>query len=251
MPKLEGERERTEERKRKERRGERDDVERGSRQERGRERERENLRGEGSYGEEQRLQRGRVGRGRRLAGDAKAQTANSADGGSRATKRPRTTVPATGGGAIVGMMTSGSAAVGNSGHDGGTLAIEGGAQIAAPGEIGSGPVDDLEQRRGGALQDLSIPNETQQQWTMRHVFNEARRRDGRIDMSSYLDAVDISQLSVRWGHLSGYFKIVVYMSYWRYLLGLAILVFDGVQTHSLERGKLYSSEISFEDTGYR
>ncbi|KAK9149147.1 hypothetical protein Scep_007904 [Stephania cephalantha] len=33
------------------------------------------------------------------------------------------------------------------------------------------------ERRGGALPDRSIPDETQQQWTMRRDFDEARRRD--------------------------------------------------------------------------
>ncbi|KAK9105096.1 hypothetical protein Scep_021940 [Stephania cephalantha] len=95
-----------------------------------------------------------------------------------------------------------------------------------------------QRRRGGALPDRLIPDEAQQQWTRRRDFDEARRRDGllaketrgvghetldaivgcwvRISRhdrdvlrmicdfsSSYLDAVDISQLSVRWGHLSG------------------------------------------------
>ncbi|KAK9100324.1 hypothetical protein Scep_023754 [Stephania cephalantha] len=38
----------------------------------------------------------------------------------------------------------------------------------------------MEQRRGGALPDRSIPDETQQQWTRRCDFDEARRRDGLL-----------------------------------------------------------------------
>ncbi|KAK9118811.1 hypothetical protein Scep_016904 [Stephania cephalantha] len=45
---------------------------------------------------------------------------------------------------------------------------------------GNGTVNDVEQRRGGALPDRSIPDETQQQWTMRRDFDEARRRDGLL-----------------------------------------------------------------------
>ncbi|KAK9095094.1 hypothetical protein Scep_026563 [Stephania cephalantha] len=45
---------------------------------------------------------------------------------------------------------------------------------------GSGAVNDVEQRRGGALPDRSIPDETQQQWTTRHDFDEALLRDGLL-----------------------------------------------------------------------
>ncbi|KAK9105242.1 hypothetical protein Scep_022086 [Stephania cephalantha] len=38
----------------------------------------------------------------------------------------------------------------------------------------------VEQWRGGTLPDQSIPEETQQQWTMRREFDEARRRDGSL-----------------------------------------------------------------------
>ncbi|KAK9083980.1 hypothetical protein Scep_030451 [Stephania cephalantha] len=100
----------------------------------------------------------------------------------------------------MGMMTSDDAAVGNGGRDGSALARGGGAQTAAPAESaaaqsttptrtrtqarrsgsGSGAVKRVEQRRGGALPDRSIPDETQQQWTMRRDFDEARRRDGLL-----------------------------------------------------------------------
>ncbi|KAK9148340.1 hypothetical protein Scep_007097 [Stephania cephalantha] len=92
-------------------------------------------------------------------------------------------------------------------------------------------VERVEKRRGGALPDRLIPDEAQQQWSRRRDFDEARRRDGLLanetrgvghvgplaneswllficDMSSYLDAVDISQLSVRWGLLFGPYLIV-------------------------------------------
>ncbi|KAK9101007.1 hypothetical protein Scep_024437 [Stephania cephalantha] len=36
------------------------------------------------------------------------------------------------------------------------------------------------QRRDGALPDRSIPDETQQQWTTRHDFDEALLRDGLL-----------------------------------------------------------------------
>ncbi|KAK9111183.1 hypothetical protein Scep_018702 [Stephania cephalantha] len=38
----------------------------------------------------------------------------------------------------------------------------------------------MEQRRGGALPDRLIPNETQQQWTLGCDVDEARRRDGLL-----------------------------------------------------------------------
>ncbi|KAK9083065.1 hypothetical protein Scep_029536 [Stephania cephalantha] len=39
-------------------------------------------------------------------------------------------------------------------------------------------MNDVEQRRGGASPDRSIPDKTQQQWTRKCDFNEARRREG-------------------------------------------------------------------------
>ncbi|KAK9158542.1 hypothetical protein Scep_005116 [Stephania cephalantha] len=39
---------------------------------------------------------------------------------------------------------------------------------------GSGAMNEVEQRRGGALPERSIPDETQQLWTMRRDFDEAR-----------------------------------------------------------------------------
>ncbi|KAK9148827.1 hypothetical protein Scep_007584 [Stephania cephalantha] len=48
------------------------------------------------------------------------------------------------------------------------------------GDNGSGAVNDVEQRCGGALPDRSIPDETQQKWTRRRDFEETRRRDGLL-----------------------------------------------------------------------
>ncbi|KAK9165786.1 hypothetical protein Scep_000977 [Stephania cephalantha] len=53
-----------------------------------------------------------------------------------------------------------------------------GAVTPAKRRSGIGEVNDVEQRRGGALPDRSIPDETQQQWTRKRDFDEARRRDG-------------------------------------------------------------------------
>ncbi|KAK9157290.1 hypothetical protein Scep_003864 [Stephania cephalantha] len=114
--------------------------------------------------------------------DDRAWRTNSADGGSRAMRRLRTADDATtrttsssgepGGGAVVGKTTSSDTK--DAGEEQGRDASEEKRRLNCS---GSGAVNDAEQRRGGALPDRLIPDETQQQWTLGCDVDEARRRD--------------------------------------------------------------------------
>ncbi|KAK9083906.1 hypothetical protein Scep_030377 [Stephania cephalantha] len=55
----------------------------------------------------------------------------------------------------------------------------------------------VEQRRDGALTDRLIPDETQQQWTTRHDFDEALLRDGLLVKKTRCGSTIRSALTLR------------------------------------------------------
>ncbi|KAK9119712.1 hypothetical protein Scep_017805 [Stephania cephalantha] len=134
--------------------------------------------------------------------DEQERRTSSADGGSRATRRPRTAVPATRRWRDCGddderRCNSGQRrtrrwrdcegrrrAAARSTTPARTRTPARGSDAGKEEErwisSGSGAVNGVEQRRGGALPDRSIPDETQQQWTTRHDFDEALFRDGLL-----------------------------------------------------------------------
>ncbi|KAK9094040.1 hypothetical protein Scep_025509 [Stephania cephalantha] len=190
-----------------------------------------------------------------MAAETEARSSSSGEDATRAGRGPAARTAARGrhggrerrfqrpgGGAAVGMMMSGGAAS-NGGRDGGAFARGGGARTAAPAEAASAAtraVNGVEQRHGGSLSDRSIPDETQQQWTMRRDFDEARRRDGLLEVQQATPRPK-TRVSLALPQLYDPDPVAPTLDLTGfYLLGLVILVFDGVQIHSPARGMLHS-----------